>query len=379
MSHHHLIRCLPDGRSEWLPLGRDGRALSGAQPGLPAAPAERLSLVLPAEEVLCLSAPRIAGSRAALAQAIPYAIEEQLAAPVESLHVAFDPAAAGERVALLVVDAERLRTRLQALADVGLLADACCAEWQLVPGQGARAWLEHGRALLVDDSRALCLPEADLDPLRAWLAEQGFDLATLPRVRAGADPQAGEQGCAAPLASLAEGLGRSPVNLLQDAFAPRRGSERQQTLWKIAASALLAAAALATALPAVERSLLARHVERRQTEMAALLQQSLPGITRVVDPVAQMRGALRQRGAASDGLALLGRIAPLLAGGTQTTLDAIEYRSGALEMTIIAADVATLDGLRERLVQQGLRAELTAANPGSQGVEGRLRISGGGP
>jgi general secretion pathway protein L len=66
----------------------------------------------------------------------------------------------------------------------------------------------------------------------------------------------------------------------------------------------------------------------------------------------------------------------LLAGGTQITLDAIEYRNGALEMTVIAVDVATLDGLRERLVQPGMQAELTAANPGSQGVEGRLRISG---
>ncbi len=378
MSHHHLIRCLPDGRSEWLSLGRDGRVLAGPADGLPSAAAERVSLVLPAEEVLCLDAPRVARSHAALVQALPFAIEEQLAAPVESLQVALDPAGSGERVAVAVIAAERLRQRLAWLAEAGLVADACYAEWQLLPGEGARAWLERERVLLVDARRALCLPESGLDSLADWLRGQGFDLASLPRLRAGRPPQPGEQAVETPLVALSARLNDAPINLLQGAFAPRRRSERQLALWKIAASVLFAAAILATVLPAVERSLLARHVESRQTEMAQLLQQAVPGISRVVDPVAQMRGVLRQRGSASDGLSLLGRVAPLLAGGTQTTLDAIEYRNGTLEMTVIAADVATLDSLRERLVQQGMRAELTAANPGSQGVEGRLRVSGGG-
>lgn len=378
MSHHHLIRCLPDGGSEWLSLGRDGAPLSAAQAGLPGTPAERVSLILPAEEVLCLEAPRVARSHAALLQALPYAIEEQLAAPVESLHVALDPAGSGERIAVAVIDAARLRQRLDWLAGAGFAADACFAEWQLLPGEGARAWLEHGRIILVDGRRALCLPESRLEPLAEWLRGQALDPAGLPRMRAGSAALPGEQSVEAPLAALAAALRDPPLNLLQGAFAPRRRSERQNTLWKLAASVLLAAGLLATALPALERHLFARHVESREAEMARLLQEAVPGISRVVDPVAQMRGVLRQRGASSDGLALLGRIAPLLAGGTQTTLDALEYRGGALEMTVIAADVATLDGLRERLVQQGLRAELTAANPGSQGVEGRLRVSGGG-
>ncbi|MCK7592782.1 type II secretion system protein GspL [Pseudomarimonas salicorniae] len=378
MSHHHLVRCLPDGTSEWLSLNREGRILSGPQPGLPSSPAERTSLVLPAEQVLCLSAPRVARSPAALAQALPYAIEEQLAAPVESLHVAFDAAAAGDRVPAAVVDAEALRRRLDDLAESGLAVDACHAEWQLLPGEGSRIWLERGRVLLVDERRALCLPEADLPALGDWLRDQGFDPQALSRFRADGAAAPGEQPVDAPLATLAAQLGRRPFNLLQGSFAPRRRSQRQQTLWRLAAAFVLGALALGTALPLVERGMLERHVESRQAEMSRLLQQAVPSVTRVVDPVAQMRTALRQTGAGSDGLELLTRVAPLLAGGTRTTLDAVEYRAGTLEMTVIAADVATLDGLRERLVQQGLKAELTAANPGSQGVEGRLRISGGG-
>ena len=92
----------------------------------------------------------------------------------------------------------------------------------------------------------------------------------------------------------------------------------------------------------------------------------------------QLRTALQGQGDAADALSLLGRVAPLLAGGSTLTLDAVEYRSGTLELTLIAADVATLDSLRERLAQQGMQVELTGANPGSSGVEGRLRVRGAG-
>jgi general secretion pathway protein L len=64
--------------------------------------------------------------------------------------------------------------------------------------------------------------------------------------------------------------------------------------------------------------------------------------------------------------------------GSLLTLDGVEFRGGVLELTLIASDVATLDNLRERLAQQGLQVELTGANPGSAGVEGRLRIRGAG-
>lgn len=52
----------------------------------------------------------------------------------------------------------------------------------------------------------------------------------------------------------------------------------------------------------------------------------------------------------------------------------MEYRNGALELVIRGPDVATLDNLRETLAAMALQVELTSVNPGSGGVEGRLRI-----
>ena len=56
-----------------------------------------------------------------------------------------------------------------------------------------------------------------------------------------------------------------------------------------------------------------------------------------------------------------------------------EFRNGTLELSLTAPDVPTLDLLRERLATlPGLKVELTAANPSENGVEGRIRIVGGG-
>ena len=75
-------------------------------------------------------------------------------------------------------------------------------------------------------------------------------------------------------------------------------------------------------------------------------------------------------------LALLGRIAPILGGTTRITLTAVEYHNATLELGLHTPDVPTLDLTRERLVTLGLKAEVTAANSGSDGIDGRLRVSG---
>ena len=80
MAPTHLIRLLPAGAAEWLALGRDGRVLAGPEPGLPAHPAERSVVLVPAEAVLLLRAPRVARQRRQLELAVPYAIEDALVA-----------------------------------------------------------------------------------------------------------------------------------------------------------------------------------------------------------------------------------------------------------------------------------------------------------
>ena len=130
---HLLIRLRPDGAAEWLALGRDGRVLAGPQAGLPAERGERIDVIVPSDTVLLLRAPRVAKQRHQLEQALPFAIEEQLAAPVESLQVAIADSDGGDTLVAAVVSHARLDAWLAPLRAAGLEPDRVVPESWLLP------------------------------------------------------------------------------------------------------------------------------------------------------------------------------------------------------------------------------------------------------
>jgi general secretion pathway protein L len=381
-----LIRLLPAGAAEWLALGRDGRVLAGPQAGWPGERAEQVWVVVPGEDVLLLRAPRVARQRRQLEQAVPFAIEEQLVAPVEQQHVALSQAAAGADLAVAVVAQARMEAWLAALRGAGLEPDRLVADVDLLP------WAEGRPTVLVDGSRALLrwsesgALAGNLEEIGAWLSLPGVLPAGAPLHWIG-PPAAAPAGVAlereeagAPLRWFAARLAQAqPIELLQGRHAARRGRDSARSLWRWAAALGLAALLGALLHVAFERAQLeARHAEQR-AEMEQLLLRAVPGTTRVVDPKAQLAAEFARlgRGGGGGALPLLARIAPSIAGSGRFTLDGIEFRGDTLELVVRGPDVATLDGLREALAGLSLQVELTSANPGAGGVEGRLRIRSG--
>src|SRR3546814_18286776 len=90
-----LIRIAPDGELRWLSTSDPARV----QRGVPVVAADdRVWVVMPAEDVLLLSAPRVARSAAQMQQALTYAIEDLHAAAHETHHWALSPASGPETV-----------------------------------------------------------------------------------------------------------------------------------------------------------------------------------------------------------------------------------------------------------------------------------------
>ena len=380
---HLLIRLQPDGAAEWLALSRDGRVLAGPHKGFPNEGAERIDVLVPAEHVLLLRAPRVAKQRRQLEQALPFALEEQLAAPVETQHVAAAASDAGDDVAVAVVARARLDAWLAALRGAGIEPDRLIPESWLLP-------FDQHATVLVDGERAvLRYAEAgafagSVDEVPSWLALLEADDRRPQAVRwigggtAALADRAMEHEDIAPLRWYAQRLASAPeLNLLQGVHAPRRGREGAQKSWRWAA--MLAAFALLAAFAQLllERSQLAARREAQRVEMEQLLRGALPNLTRVVDPKAQLSAEYARlgSGAGQGALPMLARVAPLIAGSGSYTLDAIEFRADTLELTLRTRDVAALDSLREALSNlPGMDAEVTSANPGSGGLEGRLRL-----
>jgi general secretion pathway protein L len=393
MSERLLIRLHSDGQLTWLAQDANGRALSGSNAGAPPAAtvarARRIVALVPSERVLMLETAVVSPRRAQFAKALPFALEDQLAAPVEDLHFALPARIAGDRVAVAVVARAALQEWIAALAGNGIRADAMYPESLVLAGDGERTTLMIEPARSVLRSGALAFA-CETSALTQWLALapaaplEVHDFRQAPRLALAASVAAYRERQPDALAFLAGRLAHEPdLNLLQGEFAPSHRHVPVLQLWRRAALIVAAAVMLAFAHAGADYLRLNREAQRIEGAQRELLRVNLPELAGVAgDPRNLMQSALtrmRGDGSGSGLLRILGQVGPTLAATTRVQLKGLEYRNATLELALRAPDVPALDLVREQLANLGLRVDVTEANASDKGIEGRLRVSGGKP
>jgi general secretion pathway protein L len=391
-----LLRLDSAGDPVWLRQGADGRASAGSTRGWPPAAAVagagEIVVLVPAEDVLLTEARVAAKSRAQRMQAIPFAVEDQLLAPVEDLQFAATESA-GDTVGVAVVARATLRAWLDRLAANGIRPDVLLPESLALPlaPDRATALVENGRAIVrLAPSSAFVAAPAELG---AWLERAGGDARPLDvfDFRDGAQPRLAvpaasyEERQRDPLAFLARSLRSPALNLLNGEFAPQHRAARGARWWRVAAALAAAVVALAVLDLGLEVLQLSRTSARLDAAATDAVRRAFPDVdgaelARATPADIARRRIERLRGG-TDGsgfLRVVGEIAPVLGSTTQIQTRGMEFRNGTLELGLRAPDVATLDAVRERLAAQpGLAVTVTAANPGESGVDGRIRIASG--
>lgn len=393
MSERLLIRLHPDGQLAWLAQDAGGRALSPANSGAPPpatlARARRIVVLVPGEDVLLLETDAVSTRRAQLLKAVPFALEDQLVSPVEDLHFALPERVERGRIGVAVVARERLRAWVQQLSALGIRPDVLLPDTLALPlpADAASLCIEPRRALLrCGPAQAFA---CELPLLADWLGvaaatalvvhdfRQAAALALPVRALEYHERQTDA------LAFFAAHLPREPEpNLLQGEFSPSHRHLPLRRLWTRAAALAAAALVLALAHAGIDWLRLARESARLDAEQRDVLRGALPQLAQVAgDPRQVMQSALTRLSVDAGGsgvIALLNRIGPVLASMTRVSLKGIEYRNATLELALRAPDVPALDLVRERLASLGLNVEVTSANSGEAGVDGRLRIGGAG-
>ncbi len=398
MSNLLVIWLQATGRMQWMSLSPQGRPVSGPVSGAPdaseSAAAQRIVVLVPSEDVVWLDLPPLAGGRGQVTKAVPYALEDRLAGPVEDLHFAL-PERLENRAGLAgaVVARETMRGWLQSLNEAGIRADAVYAESQLLPCSDMTGCvlLEADRALwrfgptqagacelggLNDRIAVLQASDRELPEFEV------FDFRDAPAIDLPCSRYHAKQRDA--LAFLSSGLTPEPqINLLQGEFAPVHRHAPLRKLWQQAAMLAAAAVVLAFAYQVVDYWRLSRQSAQFEAATRATLHAAFPQMDKVAgDPRQLMQSqlsALHDDGDSTGLLHLLSRIAPILGSTTRVTLTGIEYHNATLELALRAPDVPALDLIREQLSDlPGLTAQVTAANSGDNGIDGRLRVSGAG-
>ena len=388
-----LLRFAPDGGLTWL-RQRTGVPLSASATGVP--PADVVALVrevvvlVPSEDVLLTEVRLAARNRTQLLKAVPYAVEDLLLDPVEDLHFAA-ARAADDAAGVAVVAPRLLEAWLERLAAAGIEPDILLPEALALPVTTGRvqAMIDGDRALVrLAPWSVLACSIAELEPR---LARSGLELPLEVHDFRASSPLPLPHAVAAyherrrdPLAWLAQGLATVPLNLLEGRYAPRRRARGSRAG---ALAAMLAAVVIVLAF--ADLGIDVAKLSRASQQLDALARDearaAFPDIDAVqferASPAQLVRGRIDRMRGGSGGGALLQRLAaigPVIASSSRIQTRAIEYRNGALELALRAPDVAALDFVRERLAAvPGLRAEVTAANPGEEGVDGRIRVLAG--
>ncbi len=396
MKPNLYIRLPIDGAPvAWLRVDDSGTQAGHSPLADLAVPARQcqVTIFVPGTDVFIAEAHLPTRRHARILQALPYALEDQLADDIERLHFAVGPRQ-GDGVLAGVVDRERLRAWLAQLEDAGVVPD------RLVP-EGSALPLADSWSLLLEPHQALL--RTGPGQVLAFDGEQIAELVGMAVAASESPPKelrlfdcressdggfvaAGLTVAASPcpwgaLGALAEGMRDGNfIDLLQGEFSRHEAASRQWRRWRVAAALTGALLLLQAGLGIEHRWRLQQEDAQLAASIDSLYRETFPDATRVVNARVQMEQQLERlrSGAGGDAFAaLLTDSGPLLKQTPALQIKGLRYRDGQLELDLTLANLQGLDRLKQQLSDSGLRVEIVSASARDNRVESRITLQGG--
>lgn len=342
-----------------------------------------LRLLLDAPDLLLAAPalPRLRGQR--LAQALPFALEDDLADEPARLAFAAGTRAADGRVPVAWTRHERLADWHHQLATFGIraaalhpaaaLLDPPAAGWALAGGVDA-VWLRQsdgsGGHVAPDALPALLAvapPERVSWHGRAEAMPAALRAPDLPEVEVHPFPAT----------TLVARAAAAPALTAPQAARTSAGADLRA--WLPAAVLATAALLLITAGAVRDYRALAAENARLDAEMRETLRSALPQLQRIVDPRAQLEQALAARSAAvqpgRDALYTLSRLGPALAAA-DIDLRGIQLDSGGARLDLRVPELSAVEELRERVARDlGRAPEILSATAEDDAMRVRLALA----
>lgn len=358
-------------------------------------------VLLPAEDILLtqVQLPPIRQARRRL-QAAGYALEDQLVARVDSLHFALAGRAnADGDTAVAIIDHARLQGTLDACAEAGLDVIQIGADALALPAPDPDQWhtavlgdrvlvrtaQQHGFAAehtLWPVLAAGCTPAPER--IRLNVANDAEADAVTTELALEHDPEIAVDAHGDPDAVLAHLLGNADtplaINLRQGKFA--RASAMQSWWQPFKLTAGLAAAWLVVAIAArgIESWQLNQRLDALNATSESAFRDAFPEVNTINDLRVQaeqkIRG-LRGQGGSGGIFALLQATAEVTGQAGNIRIQSLQYRDGALYLSLRGDNVQALESLRAGFASQP-QTTLTveSADAAADGVQIRASVSG---
>jgi general secretion pathway protein L len=392
----------PDEQASWLVADARGASVSGPETGpldLAAvrAASKRVCVLVPGSDVLLTQPilPVKAGTK--LSQIVPYALEEHLAEDIDQLHFAMSKVQASDGTVPVAVVSRALMDQWQSdLGTVGIQAERFHADRDLLP-ENPRQLV----ALLQDDllmlrrpgEQAITLPATTLaHSLRSSAAPIGLILYTgaaewqryaaqVEALRPHFDGIKVQLLTAGPLGLFAQQLPYThAINLLQSNYTPRHTAVADWRRWRVAAILLATLLGVHIAGKAVELGMLKRSERTLNSAIDEAFRKAMPGEKNSVDARRRMQQRLasaQSGGPSSELLSALEALVQARGGNNSAMIQVLNFRQGAVDLQLNAADADVLEKISQRLRREGWQADLTAGSATDGGYKGRIQLRQG--
>ncbi len=352
-------------------------------------------ILLPASDCLVTSVTIPSTQRRQQLKAIPFALEEQLADDIESMHFAVGKRSENGELAVIAIAKSKMQHYLDILGEakiiptailpISALLEAPLDAWSIfklneefIVNQGGTCWsgseddvkLMLGLSIeKLEDGQLPGLLYWGANEQPDWLTELGFESSS--------------QIVQDPHQSLLSRYSATQINLLQGEFEIQDDWSLGWNIWRRAAMFAAIAILIKIAIMATNIYTLNSEKETLKSEIANLYHQVAPG-ARIVDPRRQMQQLLSKGNAGgassqsffimvylvAEGLARIPNVEP-----TNLSYDG---RKGEIRLDIPVANLPELDQLKDYLTQKGLTIEVGGASAQGSRYSGRLMIRSNG-
>ncbi len=396
-------------QSQWLVVDGKGARIGAVQAGTLAEAAahaggRRVILLVPGTDVLLAEPVLPLKNAAKLAQIVPFALEEQLAADVEDLHFAVGKRDGRPGTPVAVVARTRMQEWQDAVAGAGLRIDAIHAETATLPvtPNSVTLIVDEGRVYVRRENsqgavlevepliEALQLALASGDEAREhvtiYVSEADYErerdlLEGLREFTASLQLKLLPDG---PLPIMAASAATAPpVNLLQGPYAVKRKLNISFAPWRYAAMLAGVFVVLHFGLKGWQYWHDKQIESALNQQITEVFQQAMPGAP-IPDPLQARKqielrlNQLRGTAPVSGMMLTLDALSEGLAQAPNTTVETIAYRNNTTEVRVLAPSVDALDRIRQVATEKGLGAEIQSASPRESKFEGRLQFKSSG-
>lgn len=322
-------------------------------------------MLVPTEQVRLLAVDLPLASRAKRLEALPFAIEDQIAEPIESVHLALGAEIAPKRYLVGVVRHDVMAGWVDAAEEAGLGHAAMVPDALALPRPAEGEWaveLGADRAVVrAGDGTGFAVPPAMLQAV--WQA------ADRPAARSYGAPLPAEMmagGSAIAPEALSERLLAPALDLRQGRYARRRTA--LPNVWRRLGWIVAIGAAAHVVIATADTLMLRRIADRREADARAVIALAAPGANLGGDLAASVADLLPSGSSAPPDafLPLLTRVSGALGPlSGALTVRAINYQANALTIDLDGTDPGLAGRVDAALRASRVRAGVTRSPDGS--------------